>query len=757
MVLVSYSGRELNAKLVYYGPGLSGKTTNLEYIYASIPQMQRGKMVSMKTKTERTLFFDFLPVNLGELSGFKTRFLLYTVPGQVYYNATRKLVLKGVDAVVFVADSGRGKMEENIESLDNLKENLREHGCDLETIPWVIQYNKRDLSEVYTIEELDAVLNTSKVPSFEAVAMDGRGVVDTFKGVSRLLLRKLARDIGVALVAPPPPVSAEGPAGSGPGEVPRMARPGEAPGGRPMFVPEREASMESAMNAPFPSASAPPASPVSPAPPAPVLYPPVERSESAPIELRAAAEPERPEALPRLWSDDPAAAGQAPRDDARRAGLEQDVSAAPGKEAPDRFEPGRPFRFQQQMRGGFENDRRAGLEPDASAAFEPEPTRGINAADAGRFAPGVADGSVPGVADGSVPGVADGSVPGVAGGSAPGVADGFTPQALYGPEPPDATGLDARRIEPEPRGETVAARQLSAEPAHDGSWHQGERGTTDPDQSRATFSVGERIKMWLTRGNRPESMESADPAYTGESPRSEADTPATLADTPPATGDTPATLADTPPALVDTPATLADTPPALVDRPVARDDTPAAMDDTPVAREATPDVPTMERFRGANGAVENSRDAVYPFPNEVQAPAASLAFEPARFEVTGEHVHETGSEAEAPSIRVPQPEAKAPVVPPDLTAIISPALERPVQDAGPAAEAAMASLPPAARPRRAEDPPARRRRREIVVPLQLSAEDLREGVVIRLAIEAERRWEDGGEEFGGDASLREAA
>jgi hypothetical protein len=134
-----------------------------------------------------------------------------------------------------------------------------------------------------------------------------------------------------------------------------------------------------------------------------------------------------------------------------------------------------------------------------------------------------------------------------------------------------------------------------------------------------------------------------------------------------------------------------------------------------------------------------------------------LAFEPARFEVTGEHVHETGSEAEAPSIRVPQPEAKAPVVPPDLTAIISPALERPVQDAGPAAEAAMASLPPAARPRRAEDPPARRRRREIVVPLQLSAEDLREGVVIRLAIEAERRWEDGGEEFGGDASLREAA
>ena len=170
MVLVSYSGKEINAKLVYYGPGLSGKTTNLEYIYGSIPGNHRGKMVSMKTKTERTLFFDFLPVQLGELSGFKTRFLLYTVPGQVYYNATRKLVLKGVDAVVFVADSKRGKMDENVESLENLKENLREHGLDVDSIPWVLQYNKRDLPEVYSIQELDQVLNPMKVPTFEAVA-----------------------------------------------------------------------------------------------------------------------------------------------------------------------------------------------------------------------------------------------------------------------------------------------------------------------------------------------------------------------------------------------------------------------------------------------------------------------------------------------------------------------------------------------------------------------------------------------------------
>jgi mutual gliding-motility protein MglA len=204
MVLISYSGREINAKLVYYGPGLSGKTTNLEYIYGAIPQTNRGKMVSMKTKTERTLFFDFLPIDLGELSGFKTRFLLYTVPGQVYYNATRKLVLKGVDAIVFVADSKRGKMDENIESLQNLRENLREHGLDVEKIPWVIQYNKRDLPDVYSIEELEKTLNPGRVPSFEAVGTTGVGVFETFKAVSRMLLKHLAQEIGVRVVPSAP-------------------------------------------------------------------------------------------------------------------------------------------------------------------------------------------------------------------------------------------------------------------------------------------------------------------------------------------------------------------------------------------------------------------------------------------------------------------------------------------------------------------------------------------------------------------------
>lgn len=249
MVLVSYSGKEINAKLVYYGPGLSGKTTNLEYIYGSIPGSNRGKMVSMKTKTERTLFFDFLPVQLGELSGFKTRFLLYTVPGQVYYNATRKLVLKGVDAVVFVADSKRGKMDENVESLENLRENLREHGLKLDEIPFVLQYNKRDLPEVYSVAELDQVLNPLRVPAYEATATNGAGVIETFKAVSKLLLSKLASEVGVPIAAtgtgtpsaqtPAPPAQRVAPRAEVPAPPvqPAVTRPAQAP---PSGVPQLE-------------------------------------------------------------------------------------------------------------------------------------------------------------------------------------------------------------------------------------------------------------------------------------------------------------------------------------------------------------------------------------------------------------------------------------------------------------------------------------------------------------------------------------
>jgi signal recognition particle receptor subunit beta len=196
MVLINYAGREINAKIVYYGPGLSGKTTNLECIYASAPADSRGKMVSMKTRQDRTLFFDFLPLELGEIHGFRTRFLLYTVPGQVFYNATRKLVLKGADAVVFVADSTQGKMDDNLQSIQNLEENLRENNLTLETIPWVIQYNKRDLPQLYTVEQMQQALNPNAVPYFEASAMTGRGVYETLHAVSRMLFQRLRKELG---------------------------------------------------------------------------------------------------------------------------------------------------------------------------------------------------------------------------------------------------------------------------------------------------------------------------------------------------------------------------------------------------------------------------------------------------------------------------------------------------------------------------------------------------------------------------------
>ncbi len=195
MVVVSYSGREINAKVVYYGPGLSGKTTNLEKIYDSVPESNRGRMVSMKTQTDRTLFFDLLPLDLGELSGMKTRFLLYTVPGQVYYNATRKLVLKGVDALVFVADSTPDKMAENRESLTNLEQNLKAYGLDLKSIPWVMQFNKRDLPEALPVAQMNKELNRWGVPTFEAQAANGMGVFETLRGVSKILLAKISKDV----------------------------------------------------------------------------------------------------------------------------------------------------------------------------------------------------------------------------------------------------------------------------------------------------------------------------------------------------------------------------------------------------------------------------------------------------------------------------------------------------------------------------------------------------------------------------------
>ncbi len=225
MTFINYAAREINCKIVYYGPGLGGKTTNLEHIYGKVKPETRGKLISLATETERTLFFDFLPVDLGTIRGFNTRFHLYTVPGQVYYNASRKLILKNVDGIVFVADSQIERMEANLESMQNLYDNMAEYGYDLTRMPFVIQYNKRDLPNAAPVGELQQALNpgwepaeptrarvapdpyhagenlveqlesgdwVERVPYFEAVAITGDGVFDTLKAVSKLVLKALA-------------------------------------------------------------------------------------------------------------------------------------------------------------------------------------------------------------------------------------------------------------------------------------------------------------------------------------------------------------------------------------------------------------------------------------------------------------------------------------------------------------------------------------------------------------------------------------
>jgi signal recognition particle receptor subunit beta len=224
MSMINYASREINCKIVYYGPGLGGKTTNLEHVYEKVSPSTRGKLISLATETERTLFFDFLPVDLGQIRGFRTRFHLYTVPGQVYYNASRKLILRGVDGVVFVADSQADRAEANVEAMQNLYDNLAEHGYDLTRLPFVVQYNKRDLPDAAPLDELEAALNPGwevtdperqrpqdnpfrpgeplveqlptgewweRAPAFEAVANGGAGVFDTLKAVSKLVVRAI--------------------------------------------------------------------------------------------------------------------------------------------------------------------------------------------------------------------------------------------------------------------------------------------------------------------------------------------------------------------------------------------------------------------------------------------------------------------------------------------------------------------------------------------------------------------------------------
>ena len=188
MTYVNYAAREINVKIVYYGPGLGGKTTNLQQIYANSGAKQQGKLISLATETDRTLFFDFMPLDLGNIRGFRTRLHLYTVPGQVFYNASRKLILKGVDGIVQVADSQVERFDANVESISNLQENLRDHGYDLEAIPYVLQLNKRDLPNIMSVEEMASKLQVKGEPVLEASAIEGKGVFQTLKAVAKLIL-----------------------------------------------------------------------------------------------------------------------------------------------------------------------------------------------------------------------------------------------------------------------------------------------------------------------------------------------------------------------------------------------------------------------------------------------------------------------------------------------------------------------------------------------------------------------------------------
>ncbi len=195
MSFVNYHSKEVNCKIVYYGPGLGGKTTNIQHVYKKTSGDSKGKMVSLNTDNERTIFFDFLPLDLGEIRGFRTRFHLYTVPGQVFYESSRKLILRGVDGIVFVADSQVERMEDNVASLKSLIDNLEDHGYDVSTIPLIMQWNKRDLPNIVSVEEMSNILNKYDSPEFSAQAVSGEGVFETLKMASKLVLMNLKSGI----------------------------------------------------------------------------------------------------------------------------------------------------------------------------------------------------------------------------------------------------------------------------------------------------------------------------------------------------------------------------------------------------------------------------------------------------------------------------------------------------------------------------------------------------------------------------------
>lgn len=226
MALFNYTAKEITLKVVYYGPGFSGKTTNLQHLHSILPPHTRGKLISLTTEADRTLFFDFLPIDMGKIKDFNIRFQLYTVPGQVRYNATRRLVLRGADAVVFVADSQKEMKEQNIESLSNMRDNLIVNGIDPDDVPIIFQYNKRDLRNIMSVEELNGDLNKGNASFFEAVAVEGKGVKESFKEVTNILIKYIAEKHKLDIEAPPAPAP------------PTMQRPAVVPSSQPQLPPE---------------------------------------------------------------------------------------------------------------------------------------------------------------------------------------------------------------------------------------------------------------------------------------------------------------------------------------------------------------------------------------------------------------------------------------------------------------------------------------------------------------------------------------
>jgi hypothetical protein len=346
MVLFNYSTKELTAKVVYYGPGLCGKTTNLQWVHEKLPIKNKGKMLSLATETDRTLFFDFLPIEIGTIRGMKTRIQLYTVPGQVFYNATRRMVLKGADAVCFVCDSQEAMLDANLESYENMRQNLEANEIDPDEIPVVLQYNKRDLPNALPIEILNERMNPHNYPFYEAIAVRGVGVEDTLKAVTKLVFKSLSVKYGDGAAAPSPPGRAPGPPRGTP--LPREGTPGpplaastddllgeldlgEPEGASPppaAGLPPIEFDEETPVGSAYP---APEMEPARPATPRPATAPPV-RPTPAPPPARPAPAPPAPPSRPPLAAHRPQSTLVSSRDEAdelrRRIaapGLSEDV------------------------------------------------------------------------------------------------------------------------------------------------------------------------------------------------------------------------------------------------------------------------------------------------------------------------------------------------------------------------------------------------------------------------------------------------